>query len=82
LFARHGLTVRTLPAEVMVEWTRRFDPHRGRLLLSDTLGPSSRAFAVANHLALMEHGPELQALTEAANAPDAPTRNLLKASLA
>ncbi|OMG58353.1 short-chain fatty acyl-CoA regulator family protein [Brevundimonas sp. ZS04] len=82
LFARHGLTVRTLPAEVMVEWTRRFDPHRGRLLLSDALGPSSRAFAVANQLALMEHGPELQALTEAANAPDAPTRNLLKASLA
>lgn len=81
LFARHGLTVRTLPAEVMVEWTRRFDPHRGRLLLSDALGPSSRAFAVANQLVLMEHGAELQALTEAANAPDAPTRNLLKASL-
>jgi len=81
LFARHGLTVRTLPVEVMVEWTRRFDPHRGRLLLSDALGPSSRAFAVANQLALMEHGPELQALTEAANAPDAPTRNLLKTSL-
>ncbi|WP_312063321.1 short-chain fatty acyl-CoA regulator family protein [Brevundimonas sp.] len=81
LFARHGLTVRTLPAEVMVEWTRRFDPHRGRLLLSDTLGPSSRAFAVASQLALMEHGAELKALTEAANTPDAPTRNLLKTSL-
>ena len=81
LFARHGLTVRTLPAEVMVEWTRRFDPHRGRLLLSDALGPSSRAFAVANQLALMEHGAELQTLTEAANAPDLPTRNLLKTSL-
>ncbi|HAL06173.1 MAG TPA: XRE family transcriptional regulator, partial [Brevundimonas sp.] len=81
LFARHGLTVRTLPAEVMVEWTRRFDPHRGRLLLSDTLGPSSRAFAVANQLALMEHGAELQALTDAAGAPDAPAANLLKTSL-
>lgn len=81
LFARHGLSVRTLPAEVMVEWTRRFDPHRGRLLLSDALGPSSRAFAVACQLVLMEHGPALQALTEAANAPDPPTRNLLKASL-
>ena len=65
----------------MVEWTRRFDPHRGRLLLSDALGPSSRAFAVANQLVLMEHGAELQALTDAAGAPDAPTRNLLKASL-
>ena len=81
LFARHGLTVRTLPAEVMVEWTRRFDPHRGRLLLSDALGPSSRAFAIANQLALMEHGAELQALTEAAGAPDASAANLLKTSL-
>ncbi len=81
LASRHGLTVRTLPAEVMVEWTRRFDPHRGRLLLSDTLGPSSRAFAIACQLALVEHGPQLQALTDAARAPDQATRNLLKASL-
>ncbi len=81
LASSHGLTVRTLPAEVMVEWTRRFDPHRGRLLLSDTLGPSSRAFAIACQLALVEHGSQLQALTDAARAPDQATRNLLKASL-
>ena len=82
LQARHGLSVRTLPDEVMVEWTRRFDPHRRRLLLSETLGPSSRAFAVAFQLALAEHDPELTALTDAAGAPDAPTRRLLKVSLA
>ena len=28
LAERHGLTVKVMPAEVMVEWTRRFDPHR------------------------------------------------------
>ncbi|HYC67891.1 helix-turn-helix domain-containing protein [Brevundimonas sp.] len=81
LLARHGLAVRTLPADVMVEWTRRYDPHRRRLLLSDTLGPSSRAFAVAFQLALSEHDAELTALTDAAGAPDEPTRRLLKVSL-
>lgn len=81
LRARHDLTVRTLPAEVMVEWTRRFDPHRRRLLLSERLGPSSRAFAVAYQLALSEHGPELDLMTEAAGPPDAAVRALLKVSL-
>jgi predicted transcriptional regulator/transcriptional regulator with XRE-family HTH domain len=81
LMAGHGLAVRTLPAEVMVEWTRRYDPHRKRLLLSETLGPSSRAFAVAFQLALSEHDAELTALTEAASPPDEPTRRLLKVSL-
>jgi len=82
LMARHGLTVRTLPAEVMVEWTRRYDPHRKRLLLSETLGPSSRLFAVAYQLALMEQGEALEAMIEAAAPPDAATRRLLKVSLA
>jgi predicted transcriptional regulator/DNA-binding XRE family transcriptional regulator len=81
LQAAHGLSVRTLPAEVMVEWTRRYDPHRKRLLLSETLGPSSRAFAVAFQLALSEHDTELAALVETASAPDEPTRRLLKVSL-
>ena len=82
LLARHGLTVRTLPAEVMVEWTRRYDPHRKRLLLSETLGPSSRLFAIAYQLALMEHGEALEAMIAAAAPPDAATRRLLKVSLA
>jgi hypothetical protein len=81
LLTRHGLTVRTLPAEVMVEWTRRYDPHRKRLLLSETLGASSRAFAVAYQLALAEHDADLTALADAATAPDEPTRRLLKISL-
>ena len=81
LLSRHGLAVRTLPSEVMVEWTRRYDPHRKRLLLSETLGPSSRAFAIAFQLALSEHDAELAALVESAAAPDEPTRRLLKVSL-
>lgn len=81
LAAKHDLGVRTLPAEVMVEWTRRFDLHRRRLLLSETLGPSSRAFAIAYQLALVEHGPALHDMVQAANAPDAATRALLKVAL-
>lgn len=81
LAAKHDLGVRTLPAEVMVEWTRRFDLHRRRLLLSETLGPSSRAFAIAYQLALVEHGPALHDMVQAANAPDDATRSLLKVAL-
>lgn len=80
LLSRHGLTVRTLPAEVMVEWTRRFDPHRQRLLLSETLGPASRAFAVAYQLAAAEHAPEIEAVIAAAAPPDT-ARPLLKVAL-
>ncbi|WP_428149505.1 helix-turn-helix domain-containing protein [Brevundimonas sp.] len=81
LQARHNLSVRVMPAEVMVEWTRRFDPHRRRLLLSETLDPSSRAFAIAYQLALSEHEAELTALADAARPPDETTRALLKVSL-
>ena len=81
LAAQHDLGVRTLPAEVMVEWTRRYDLHRRRLLLSETLGPSSRAFAIAYQLALVEHGQALNDLVQTANAPDAATRALLKVAL-
>ncbi|ADL01005.1 HTH-type transcriptional regulator RamB [Brevundimonas subvibrioides] len=81
LATRHNLAVKVMPAEVMVEWTRRFDPHRRRLLLSETLDHSSRAFAIAYQLALAEHDAELNALADAARPPDATTRALLKVSL-
>ncbi|MBN8551401.1 MAG: DUF2083 domain-containing protein [Caulobacterales bacterium] len=82
LKARHDLAVRVVPAEVMVEWTRRLDLHRRRLLLSEALSGPSRAFAVVYQLALSEHGIELDALTDAARPPDTATRELLKVSLA
>ena len=81
LATRHDLAVRIMPAEIMVEWTRRFDPHRKRLLISEALGPSSRAFAIAYQLALVEHGPDLSALADAAQPPDDAARRLLKVSL-
>jgi predicted transcriptional regulator/DNA-binding XRE family transcriptional regulator len=81
LAAQHNLAVRVMPAEVMVEWTRRFDPHRRRLLLSETLSGASRRFAIACQLALTEHEAELSAMAAAAQPPDETTRALLKVAL-
>lgn len=78
---KHNLTVKVMPAEVMVEWTRRFDPHRRRLLVSETLGPASRAFAIVYQLVLAEHGAELSAMAETSDMPDPIGRDLLKVSL-
>ena len=81
LTERWGVKVQVAPAEVMVEYLRRYDIHRRRLLLSELLGPSSRAFALAVQLAQAEHGESLSRMVEAAGAPDLPTRRLLKVSL-
>ena len=81
LSERHNLAVKVMPAEVMVEWTRRFDPHRRRLLISETLGPASRAFAVAYQLALAEHEAELNAAATAIDLPDEASQRLMKVSL-
>ena len=78
---RHNLAVRVMPAEIMVEWTRRFDPHRRRLLISESLGHASRAFAVAYQLALAEHEAGLDAMADAADMPDPASRRLVKVSL-
>lgn len=81
LKARHDLTVRIMPAEVMMEWTRRFDPHRRRLLLSETLSASSRLFAVVYQLALVEQAEVLAAQAASARPPDESALSLLKVSL-
>ena len=73
--------VRVLPVSVMVEYVRKYDPHRRRLLLSEVLDGPARAFAVAYQLGFNEGGETLNALMEQAGAPDLPTRRLLKVSL-
>jgi predicted transcriptional regulator/transcriptional regulator with XRE-family HTH domain len=82
LAERHGVQVRIAPTEVLPEQLRRFDHHRRRLLLSERLGAAGRAFAAAYQLGLLEHGPDITALMERAGAPDLPTSNLLRVSLA
>lgn len=81
LAARHHTGVRVMPVEVMMDWPHRFDPHQRRMLLSETLPASSRAFALARHLAVVEHGAEIEALVRQSSAPDAACRELLTATL-
>lgn len=81
LKARHNVQVRVMPVQVMVDFLRRYDIHRRRLLLSETLESGSRAFAIAYQLASLEHADAIAAAVQSAEAPDQPTRRLLKVSL-
>ncbi len=82
LAQRHGVQVRVMPADLMRDTLWRYDHHRRRLLLSERLAPSTRAFAIAYHLALFEQAEALALLVARAAPPDAPTARLLKVSLA
>ena len=81
LAEKHSIRVQVAPAEVMVGYLRRYDIHRRRLLLSELLSPTSRAFAVAYQLSGAEHADAISRLTQGAQAPDLATRRLLKVSL-
>lgn len=54
LRARHAITVRTLPADVLTNALRRLDLHTRQLQLSESLNAASRGFAAAVQLALIE----------------------------
>jgi predicted transcriptional regulator/plasmid maintenance system antidote protein VapI len=82
LAERHKIQVSVMTYDVMGPWLRRYDYHRRRLMLSEQLEPQSRAFAVAYQLALAEGAEAINALVEGSDAPDLPTRRLLKVSLA
>ncbi len=82
LAKRYGVAVRIVQVDVLPESVRRYDHHRKRLFLSEVLTGSGRSFALAYQLAMLEHGPLLDVLAERSGAPDRPTRNLMKVSLA
>ena len=81
LSALHATEIRLMPAQVMMMYQRRFDPHRRRLMISETLGASSRRFAVLYQLALADFGPDLKAMVEAVKAPDLTAARLYKIAL-
>lgn len=54
LRARHSITVRTMPVEVLSNALRRLDLHARQLQLSEALDAASRGFAAAVQLALIE----------------------------
>lgn len=62
LLARHGLTVRRLPTDVMVGSVRRLDLHRKQLLLDDALDAASRQFQIAQQIAHLEMADTIDAV--------------------
>lgn len=81
LLTRYGVQSRVMPVEVMTGSLRRYDHHRKRLMMSETLAPASRIFAMCYQLGLLEFGDELTALAERFKGPDRSTRQLLKVFL-
>ncbi|MFM5885139.1 MAG: short-chain fatty acyl-CoA regulator family protein [Novosphingobium sp.] len=61
LRAEHGLRVRYLPPDVMMDALRRHDRHNSQLLIDDTLYGASRAFQVASHIAYVSLKREIAA---------------------
>lgn len=54
LGSRHSLRVRRLPTEVLAGSIRRYDRHRGEILLDDALDTASQNFQLALQLAYIE----------------------------
>lgn len=80
LLSEYAIGVRYVPASVMSIYQRRYDFHRKRLLLSETLGTSSRLFSIIYQLAVAMHDNHLNAMVEKSGAPDAISAKLLKIS--
>jgi predicted transcriptional regulator/transcriptional regulator with XRE-family HTH domain len=70
LRARHAITVRALPLEVMPGHLRRLDLHSRQLHLSESLDAASRGFAAAVQLVLIELKAEIAATISGAGISD------------
>ena len=80
--ATRGIQISVMPAEIIGGYARRFDRHRKRLMLSETLTESARLFALAYQIVLSEKRDAISRIVERAAPPDQPTRTLLTVSLA
>jgi predicted transcriptional regulator len=70
LRARHAITVRAMPLEVLPDALRRLDLHARQLQLSESLDAASRGFAAAVQLALIELKAEIADTITAAGITD------------
>lgn len=81
LRAKHGITIRVLPADVLPDTLRRLDLHARQLQLSELLDPASRTFAVAFQLGQIEARAEIDALAKAAGFTDRAAERLYRRHL-
>lgn len=79
---RHGLRVRFLPPDVMMDAIRRYDRHNEQLLIDDTLGPQSRAYQLALHISYTSLRAEIAAIIRGETFASATAANLVRRSLA
>lgn len=82
LRAKHQITIRVLPSEVMPDHIRRLDLHARQLQISEVLDPASRAFAAALQLGLIEARGEIEALARGAGFADRTAERLFRRHLA
>jgi predicted transcriptional regulator/DNA-binding XRE family transcriptional regulator len=82
LRAEHGLRVRYLPPDVMMDALRRHDRHNSQLLIDDTLDAASRAFQVASHIAYTALRREIAATMEAETFASPTAASLVRRALA
>ena len=64
---QHSLRVRRLPSEVLGGSLRRYDRHRGEVLLDETLDSASRYFQLALQLAYIELRKAIEAVLKDSN---------------
>ena len=80
--AGHKIRARILPADVMGEQLRRFDPHNKELMLSELLAQPSRRFQIGVLLARLEQEPAISRLVGQSGIDDPAAVSLLRVSLA
>ena len=77
----HKLRTQLMPATIMGSMIRRHDPHRGRVLLSEMLPPSGRAFQLACEIAFLEHQALIDAHLKRLDTADEDARSLARIGL-
>lgn len=78
---KHGLRVQILPVEVMSQALRRFDRHRRRIMISELMEPSGRAFQAAYHLGFAEAFDVIDAIAARLESTQGPMRRLARITL-
>lgn len=78
----HGVDVRVLPPDVLGDTLGRFDLHRKRVLIAETLLPSARLFHIGVQLALLGQRERIEAIVETADFESEQARALATGQLA
>jgi len=82
LKARHDLTVRIVPIEIMPQMLRYFDRHSKRINLSELLRQSGRRFQLAFQIGMLEQRPLIDEIVKTSNMPNPEAERLMRTSLA